>query len=326
MSLAAAHPAQNVRPAKSLREKLGICQWFHFEDYAAVDRTLELLAELGVKHLRTGISWADYHRAGGRAWYDWQMHRLRHSGFEILLSIWHTPPSISEGGVCNSPPKRLRDFADFIDSVITNYGDCFDHMELWNEPNNRYKWDFTSFDPGWKRFAEMIRDAAHWAKHRGCHTVLGGMIPVDPHWLALMRSHGALADIDIIAIHAFPGMWFPHHPNWDWHATWTGWRGKLASIAPHTNGRPIWVTETGLATWDLATNRPAKFELQQQAIQKLATAPGDRFYIYSLIDLDPNRESIEGFHVDENEYHMGLIKYDGTPKPAWSLLRRLLQG
>src|SRR3954464_7895474 len=72
-----------------LREKIGICQWFHYEDFAAVDRAVELLNELKVKHFRTGISWADYFRPRGRAWYDWQMRRLRESGLEILLSVWH---------------------------------------------------------------------------------------------------------------------------------------------------------------------------------------------------------------------------------------------
>src|SRR6185436_524541 len=124
-----------------------------------------------VKHLRTGISWADMHRPRGRAWYDWQMHRLRQSGLEVLLSVWHTPPSISEGGTCNSPPRRLRDYADFIDRVIDRWGDCFDHLELWNEPNNRYKWDFPMHDPDWRKFATMVGDAGHWAKCRGNHTV-----------------------------------------------------------------------------------------------------------------------------------------------------------
>jgi len=91
----------------SLREKLGICQWFHYRDHKAVERSIALLDELRVKHLRTGISWADFLRPGGKQWYDWQMKQLE--DFEILLSIWHTPPSISEGHSCASPPKRLRD-------------------------------------------------------------------------------------------------------------------------------------------------------------------------------------------------------------------------
>src|SRR5438105_177690 len=103
-------PAPPRKP--SLRERLGLCQWFHFEDHRSVDQTIELMAELGVKHLRTGISWADYYRDRGKTWYDWQMDRLRQSGLEVLLSVWHTPPSIAENGGCNGPPRRLLDYAD----------------------------------------------------------------------------------------------------------------------------------------------------------------------------------------------------------------------
>jgi CDP-paratose 2-epimerase len=307
------------------RDRIGVCQWFHFEDRPEVERSLRLLDELGVKHLRTGISWADYHRPGGRAWYAWQMDRLRESGLEVLLSVWHTPPSIAEANACNAPPKRLRDYADFIDHVIEQYGDCFECLELWNEPNNRYKWDFVNHDPDWRKFAEMIRDAAYWARHCGRRTVLGGMIPVDPHWLRLIESHGGLESIDVVGIHGFPGMWFPHHPNWDWHRDWKGWDDRLQTLAPVAGGRPVWVTETGLATWDLATARESKYELQCNAIADLINTVGERFYVYSLIDLDPQRDAIEGFHVDENEYHMGLVRFDGTPKPAFDVLKRLLR-
>ena len=59
----------------------------------------------------------------------------------------------------------------------------------------------------------MIGAAAYWAKQRGRNTVLGGMIPVDPHWLNPMRDYGVIEYCDAIGIHAFPGMWFPNHPN-----------------------------------------------------------------------------------------------------------------
>jgi CDP-paratose 2-epimerase len=306
----------------NLPEKLGVCQWFHFEDYAAVERTLALMAELRLTNLRTGISWADYYRPGGKEWYDWQMKQL--ADVDVLLSIWHTPPSIAEGGKCNDPPRRLRDYADFIDRVFTDYGDDFHHLELWNEPNNRIKWNFVDHDPDWRKFGEMIRDAANWAKHRGGRTVLGGMIPVDPHWLALMRDYGVLDHIDIIGIHGFPGMWFPGNPNWDWHDKWEGWAAKLDTIRAQADGRPIWITETGVATWDLATHRESKYELQVKSLREAAAAPAERVYWYSLIDLDPAREAIEGFHVDENEYHMGLVKHDGYRKHAFTTMHQLL--
>jgi CDP-paratose 2-epimerase len=304
-----------------MRDKLGVCQWFHYRDYKGLDQAIETMNELGVRLLRTGVSWADYYRPGGKEWYDDQMKAL--ADFDVLLSVWHTPPSISQGNSCNSPPKRLKDYADFIDLLITHYAGAFHHLELWNEPNNRLKWDFPDFDAQWKQFGEMIGYAAHWAKHRKQSTVLGGMIPVDHHWLNLMRAYGVLQYIDVVAIHAFPGMWWPGQPNWDWHSHWQGWDAKISYIAAHAK-RPIWITETGLATWDLSRHRPAKHDLQVQMLEEAAAAPADRVYWYSLIDLDPQREAIEGFHVDENEYHMGLVTFEGARKDAFYRFKELL--
>ena len=315
------HP-QPPAPPFSLREKIGVCQWFHYEDRAQVERVARAMHELNLKHLRTGISWADFYRRGGKRWYDWQMNAL--SDFDVLLSVWHTPPSIAQGGVCNGPPKRLRDYADFIDHRITEYDGLFTHLELWNEPNNRLKWDFARFDPEWRQFGEMIADAAHWARVRGTETVLGGMIPVDPHWLRLMKRHGVLDHIDVVAIHGFPGMWWDGGRNWDWHAHWNGWENKVESLRPVAPEMPIWITETGLATWDLAQSREAKFDLQVRMLRDAADAPAERVYWYCLFDLDPAREAIEGFHVDENEYHLGLLTHDGRKKPAWHAMRQLM--
>lgn len=305
-----------------MRSKVGICQWFHYWDHAAVERAVELLRDLGVRHLRTGISWADFHRPDGKAWYDWQMAAL--ADFDVLLSIWHTPPSISHGGTCNSPPHRLEDFADFVEQVIERYGRTFTHLELWNEPNNSYKWDFRTHDPHWAKFGQMVREAAARCKRRGVPTVLGGMIPVDPHWLTLMKQYGVLEHIDVVAIHGFPEMWSSGSINWEWHDHWRGWRKKIASIRSHAEGRPIWITETGLATWESQAIRKGRLDLQVSMLRSAVDAPAERVYWYGLIDLDPAREAIEGFHVDENEYHMGLVEHNGNRKPAYYAIKHLL--
>lgn len=307
-----------------MREKLGICQWFHYQDHETVERAVELAGELGVRHLRTGISWADYVRPEGRSWTDWMMAAL--ADFEVLLSVWHVPPSISVGGTCAAPPANLKDYADFLDLVIDRYGDRFADLELWNEPNNRYKWDFPRHDPEWRRFGSMVGMAAHWAKQRGRTTVLGGMIPIDHHWLDLMRDYGVLEWIDVVAVHGFPDMWWDDRPNWDWFRHWQGWEKKLGYIASHAGGRPIWITETGLATVDLDSGRPARHDLQERRLRLAAAAPAERVYWYSLIDLDPAREAIEGFHADENEYHLGLVTWEGERKPAFWTMQELLAG
>jgi CDP-paratose 2-epimerase len=309
-------------PARELRDRLGLCQWFHHRDEPTLARAVRWLRELGVRHLRTGISWADYHLPGAPAWYDRVFSAL--AEFEVLVSVWHTPPSLSIDGRCASPPRRLRDYADFIDLVITRHGGGFSHLELWNEPDNLYKWDFARHDPDWAKFGAMIGDAAYWARSSGVPTVLGGMIPVDPHWLLRIARAGALPHLEKIAIHGLPGMWWPSHANWDWHGHWRGWAEKLERLAPIAGDRAIWITETGLATWDPERDRPARHTLQAEMLDLAAAAPVERVYWYSLLDLDPAREAIEGFHVDENEYHLGLITHADRPKPAFHRFQALL--
>lgn len=134
------------------------------------------MRELRIRRLRTGISWADYFRPEGRQWYDWQMSAL--SEFDILLSVWHTPPSISEGNSCASPPRRLQDYADFIDRMIHEYGHLFTDLELWNEPSNRLKWNFVGYDPMWKKFGDMIE--ARCIRRRNASTGIRSSIWI-PH-------------------------------------------------------------------------------------------------------------------------------------------------
>jgi CDP-paratose 2-epimerase len=102
-------------------------------------------------------------------------------------------------------------------------------------------------------------------------------------------------------------------------------RSLQHSIGAHGEGRPIWVTETGLATWDLAQGCEARFSEQVERLTEAARAPAQRIYWYSLMDLDPQRDAIEGFHVDENEYHLGLATFDGRYKPAFERMKYFMQ-
>jgi beta-xylosidase len=69
---------------------MGICQWFHFED-RRLDDAVRWLRKLGVRHLRTGLSWADSQRPGAETWFDRQMRALE--PFDVTLTFCFTPES-----------------------------------------------------------------------------------------------------------------------------------------------------------------------------------------------------------------------------------------
>lgn len=287
---------------------VGVLEWFCPGEHERVETVLSTLDRIGVRHLRTGISWADYYSEGGPGWYDWCIPRLARE-VELLPCFLYTPPSLGIVPATSAPPRDSRAFADFLDGMLTKYGTHFEYIELWNEPNNPSEWDWT-LDPAWIRFCEMIGAAAYWAKHRGWKTVLGGMAPVDPEWLRMMCQRGVIEHIDVVGLHGFPGVWEP-----SWHG-WGHLFGKVRKVLDAAGlERDLWITETGYSTWKWDEMR------QVHAYQTAADAGARRIYWYAAQDLHPQRPTIDGFHEDEREYHFGLLDTAGHPK----LLHRLLE-
>jgi beta-xylosidase len=108
-------------PKPALRHfnpELGICQWFHFQDHR-LDFAVEWLKKLGVKKLRTGISWADWCRPNAIPWFDRQMQALK--DFDTTITLCFTPPSRGKAPNCTSPPLVPDEFAEFAGEVAKRY-------------------------------------------------------------------------------------------------------------------------------------------------------------------------------------------------------------
>ena len=103
---------------KHFPEGLGICQWFHFEDHR-LDQGVDWLRKLGVKHLRTGISWADSFRPNAHAWFDRQMQSL--DEFATTITLCFTPEHLGQVPHYTSPPKNPEGFAEFAAWVVERY-------------------------------------------------------------------------------------------------------------------------------------------------------------------------------------------------------------
>jgi beta-xylosidase len=104
----------------ALAPAVGICQWFHFEDHR-LDEAVGWLKRVGVRHLRTGLSWADSFRPGADAWFDRQMAAL--ADFDVTLTFCFTPESQSEGVEPHhtSPPRDPHAFAEFCARMVRRY-------------------------------------------------------------------------------------------------------------------------------------------------------------------------------------------------------------
>ena len=97
---------------------LGLCQWFHFEDHR-LDDAVRWMKRLGVRYLRTGLSWADSFRPNALDWFDRQMEAL--AEFEITVTFCFTPEHLGIEPHHTSPPREPQAYADFCAHMIDRY-------------------------------------------------------------------------------------------------------------------------------------------------------------------------------------------------------------
>jgi len=98
--------------------EFGICQWFHFEDHR-LDDAVRWLNRLGVRRLRTGLSWADSFRPDADRWFDRQMRALE--GFDVTLTFCFTPEHRGIAPHHTSPPQQPEEFAEFCARMVRRY-------------------------------------------------------------------------------------------------------------------------------------------------------------------------------------------------------------
>ena len=180
---------------------------------------------------------------------------------------------------------------------------------IWNEPNNKSHWD-PAVDPDWSRFATMATLAAQAirAEHSTLPRVLGGISPIDPSFIRNLGERGVLEHIEVLAVHGFP---------LDWNL-WQidEWPAKVAEIQALTPA-PVWVTEVGVSSFGAE-------EVQAWGVErtaKLLAGRVPRIHWYSLYDLPRAWEATTRHREAEGSsyyrhFYMGLLREDGTSKPA----------
>ncbi|MBW8908944.1 MAG: beta-xylosidase [Mesorhizobium sp.] len=180
---------------------------------------------------------------------------------------------------------------------------------IWNEPNNKSHWD-PELDPDWSRFGAMaiLSADAIASQNPDLTKVLGGISPIDSGFITRMKELGVLDHLDAVAVHGFPLDW----NLWQIHE----WPQKIGEIAAVTD-LPIWVSEVGVSTF--GAEEIQVWGLKRTAELLIGNAP--RIQWYSLYDLPREWEATTRHREAEGSsyyrhFHMGLLRQDGTPKPA----------
>jgi beta-xylosidase len=182
-------------------------------------------------------------------------------------------------------------------------------VKFWNEPNNKSHWD-AEVDVDWRIYADMVKMAAQAVKAEKPDVlrVLGGISPIDPHFIRRLQDFGTLDELNAVAVHGFPLDW----NHWQIHQ----WLDKIADIEAVTD-LPVWVTEVGVSTF--GAEEVQEFGLRRTA--ELLLGRVARIHWYSLYDLPMAWEATTRHREAEGSsyyrhFYMGLLREDGTPKLA----------
>jgi beta-xylosidase len=111
-------PKLGLKAFEPYADRMGLMQWFHFEDHRLND-AVAWLKRLGVTKLRTGLSWADSFRPNAMDWFDRQMEAL--APFDTTVTFCFTPEHRGIAPHHTSPPQDPREFADFCARMIERY-------------------------------------------------------------------------------------------------------------------------------------------------------------------------------------------------------------
>jgi beta-xylosidase len=180
---------------------------------------------------------------------------------------------------------------------------------FWNEPNNKSHWDF-DIDHDWSAYARMVNLAASAvrAENPNLLRALGGISPIDADFIRNMQGKGVLENVDLIAVHGFPLDW----NHWQIHE----WPARLEEIRAVTH-LPIWVSEVGVSSF--GAEEVQAWGLKRTAELLVGNSP--RVHWYSLYDLPrawpatTRHREAEGSSYYRH-FYMGILREDGTPKPA----------
>ncbi len=187
---------------------------------------------------------------------------------------------------------------------------------IWNEPNNKSHWD-PEVDPDWSKFSELAVMAGNAIRgvNPQIKRVLGGMSPIDAHWVEKLRPYGVLDAVDVVAVHGFPLDW----NLWPLNA----WPDRIAEIEAVVPDHEVWVTEVGVGSF--GAEEVQVFGVDRTAELLIGRVP--RIFWYSLFDL-PQSWGAETRHREAEgssyyrHFYMGLIREDGTPKPSLEAFAR----
>lgn len=297
-------------------------------DFAAV-------RDSGATWVRVDFSWSRVEQEEGV--YDWaDLERVVATAVDhdlrVLALLTYSPEwARPECDTDKCPPEDPEPFAAFAAAAARHFSpDDVQAWEIWNEPNISAFW---SPEPDVNRYAELLTktvDAVREA-NSDAFVVSAGLSPaysdgvdIAPlDFVEALYELDAMDGVDAVGIHPYSSTSLPLAEGTEEWNTFLQMQELHVLMAEHGDGdKQVWATEFGVATGEdrRATTEERQTEIVEQGFQHFADGTWPwlgMMFAYSVRDTADDPEDWQsGF---------GLLRHDGTPKPAYDALRRVLE-
>ncbi|HYF59242.1 MAG TPA: cellulase family glycosylhydrolase [Burkholderiaceae bacterium] len=310
----------------------------HALDDATLHDTIAAYRALGVRWVRFDFDWSAIQPDGPRGWalerFDSVVDRLADAGMAVLGLLAYTPAwARRRASTKFHPPADPREFAEFAGRLATRYrGRGVRAWEIWNEPNLGRFWRPIPDAAGYVRLLSAASTAIRAADPTAT-IVTGGLAQprrapdaIDAvGFVRALYAHGASGTFDALGNHPYTAPAIPGDGCCD---NWSRMDDGAASVrglmrAHGDAGKPVWITEYGAPThgrdaFGTTVPEPRQARMLEAAYREAARADwiGPVFW-YNLRDFCPPAQD------SSTECHYGLLRHDGSPKPAWHAFRSI---
>ncbi len=322
-----------------LGARVGFTVGAAFENVSDVelDSSLADFENIGVGWLRFDMSW-DIVQRGGPGNYDWSVfdrivkaanrHHIKVLPNLAFTPKWARQPACADNFKC--APRDPAQFAAFAAAAAKHYSPMgVDTWEIWSEPNIYGQWMPA---PNVEVYTDLLKKCYVSIKRiEPQATVLpGGIAPaansnltIDPiDFLRRMYRDGAKDYMDAVNYHPYSYPALPSNTaNWNYWSKMGDSPGSIRSIMIDNGdgAKKIWATEFGAPTGGPVAFAGEDLQMYEikDAIQQFAAKPWlATLFIHTYKDPGTAKNNIEDF--------FGVLRYDGSRKPAYYELKKLL--
>jgi hypothetical protein len=305
-------------------------------DPATRNRELDSMVAMGAKWVRFDVKWSDV-QWDGRTVFDWSKYDplvdgARSRGLRVLANLAYSPSWARPAGTSDKfgpdTDERRRAFATFAEHAVRHFAGRVSDWELWNEPNIPMFW---APRPSAGAYAALIRETYSRMKATdpSAYVVAGATSPAssdgtaidEVEFLSAVYGSGGGANFDGWSHHPYTVDPSLAHADNAWRQM-VGTTPSIRSVmVAHGDGaKRLWGTEFGPPTGGVPY---AVSEAGQAAQVKEAYTLwrsyswGGPLFVYT--QRDKTRYGASGGSFN----YYGMLRFDFSPKPAWSAYRAL---